>query len=135
MNFPITILDQPTPTTLRYIVRATVGVKRTLESVITEKVTALGKAAPSLKVAAVEPVEIQPLYPAMDPDDLTDLQAGRIVERLCTIEIGQAAQNDPALLREKLRRVQVSFQAETDAAPLFDQFKFVGEQFNGKVWG
>lgn len=110
MNYPITILDQPTPQTVRYIVRATVPSE--LQS----------RCADAAKV---------PLYAAMDATDLAALRAGQIVEREETDTIpGRTV----AQIKAAILVAQAAFQAEVFATT-FNRWKYYGVQFNGTVWG
>ena len=110
MNYPITILDQPTPTTVRYVVRATV---------------------PVALQARFEDAEKTPAYPLMDATDLADLRAGKIVERE---ESDTIPGKTLAQVKASVISAQAAYQAEVNATT-FDHWKFYGVQFNGTVWG
>lgn len=71
------------------------------------------------------------LYPAMNAADLADLKAGKIVERLATLDMTLLSVNAAAVEAVK---VQAAFQAAVTAGSL-DQWGFYGTQYNGTVWG
>ena len=110
MTYPITILDQPTPQTVRYIVRATVPA--------------------ALQVHFIDAARV-PLYALMDALDLADLRAGKIVERE---ESDTIPGKTLAQVKASVISAQVAYQAEVNATT-FDHWKFYGVQFNGTVWG
>lgn len=110
MNYPITILDQPTPQTVRYVVRATVPV--------------------ALQTHFIDATKV-PLYPQMDATDLAALRAGQIVEREETDTIpGKTV----AEIKASILSAQAAFQAEVNSSA-FNHWKYYGTQFNGTVWG
>jgi hypothetical protein len=110
MNYPITILDQPSPDTVRFIVRATVPV--------------------ALRPRFADATKA-PLYDAMNAADLAALRAGEIVER---VETDTIPGKTLAQVKASVISAQAAFQAEVSAAN-FDLWKFYGVQYNGTVWG
>jgi hypothetical protein len=110
MNYPITILDQPTPQTVRYVVRANVPA--------------------ALQVHFIDAAKV-PIYSAMDATDLASLRAGQIVEREETDTIpGKTL----AQVKASVVAAQIAYQAEVNA-DAFNHWKFFGVQHNGSVWG
>jgi hypothetical protein len=109
MNYPITILDQPTPVTVQYIVRATVPVALQPRFSDSEKA---------------------PLYAAMDATDLAALRAGVVIERM---ELDTIPGKSLAQIKALIIAKQVAYQAEVSAAS-FNHWTYWGVQYNGSVW-
>jgi hypothetical protein len=110
MNFTITALQKdPRTGILSYVVRA---------------------AVPSALWARLADANKVGLYSGMDSTDLADLKAGKIVERLATLDMTVLDTNAAAAEAVK---VQAAFQAEVDSGML-DAWGLYGIQFNGSTW-
>ena len=108
----IVILERTsvTPTTLRYVLRATVPAARQPYFADAEKVSA---------------------FPGALADDTAAFRAGAFLERVSTFDVGTLT---IAQIGTALAQAQQAFQADVNANGIYNPWRFYGSTWNGTTW-
>lgn len=98
------------PTTIRYVLRATVPVARQPYYADATKTSA---------------------YKDADPADVAALRAGEVLERVSEVAVGGLT---VAQIKTALEAAQAEFQARVNEDALYNPYKWYGTSWNGTTW-